>query len=166
MAAPTRPAAWALSWSGSVLGLGHLMAPGTKEDPYPLDNAFDDNKLTSDESMYDYMRRQLIAQPELSLGGPSLHWLIQALAETLALARRPAPSLPCLTFLGEAEAIVDPARIMTRMKSWQNGELVMLPNARHEVLMEAPHTRQVIFDRVIPFLKNHAQAAPAPAQSA
>ena len=166
MAAPTRPAAWALSWSGSVLGLGHLMAPGTKEEPYPLDAAFEDNKLTSDRDMYDYMRRQLIEHPDLSLGGPSLHWLNQALAETLALARRPAPALPCLTFLGDAEAIVDPARVLTRMHNWPEGELVMLPDARHEVLMETPETRAKIFDRLIPFLNDHATAPPAPARSA
>ena len=166
LAAPTRPAAWALSWSGSVLGLGHLMAPGTKEDPYPLDAEFEDNKLTTDRDMYEYMQRQLRGHPDLSLGGPSLHWLNQALAETLHLARRPAPDLPCLTFLGEAEGIVDPARVLTRMQSWPRGELVMLPEARHEVLMETPETRQVIFDRLIPFLQAHHDAPPAPAQTA
>lgn len=166
LAAPTRPAAWALSWSGSVLGLGHLMAPGTKEDPYPLDAEFEDNKLTTDRDMYEYMQRQLRSQPDLSLGGPSLHWLNQALAETLCLARRPAPDLPCLTFLGEAEVIVDPARVLTRMQSWSRGELVMLPEARHEVLMETPETRQAIFDRLIPFLQAHHDAPPAPAQTA
>ncbi|WP_375173129.1 alpha/beta fold hydrolase [Pseudooceanicola sp.] len=166
MAAPTRPAAWVLSWSGSRLGLGHLMSPGTSEEPYPLDAPFAENKLTSDPEMYDYMRRQLIAQPELSLGGPSLHWLNQALAETLALARRPAPALDCLTFLGADEAIVDPGRIHARMESWTNGELVMLPGARHEVLMETPATRDAIFARMVPFLDAHSEVGPVAAQSA
>lgn len=156
MAAPTRPAAWVLSWSGSRLGLGHLMAPGTKEAPYPLDADFADNKLTSDADMYDYMRRQLTGHPDLSLGGPSLHWLNHALAETLDLARRPSPDLPCLTFLGEDEAIVDSSRVVSRMQAWPQGELVMLPGARHEVLMETPATRRAVFDRMIPFLDGHA----------
>ncbi|MEC9103944.1 MAG: alpha/beta hydrolase, partial [Pseudomonadota bacterium] len=74
--------------------------------------------------------------------------------------------LPCLTFLGDAEAIVDPARVLTRMHNWPEGELVMLPDARHEVLMETPETRAKIFDRLIPFLNDHATAPPAPARSA
>ncbi|EAQ03374.1 hydrolase, alpha/beta fold family protein [Pseudooceanicola batsensis HTCC2597] len=166
LAAPTRPAAWVLTWGGSRLGLGHLMSPGTKEAPYPLDVAFGENKLTSDRDMFDYMRRQLTEQPDLGLGGPSLHWLNQALTETLALARRPAPDLPCLTFLGADEAIVDPARIHARMENWREGDLVVLPGARHEVLMETPETRARIFERMLPFLDAHAAIAAPPARSA
>lgn len=166
LAGPVRPAAWALTWSGQRLGLGHLMAPGMSEDPYPLDAEFDENKLTSDRDMFDYMRRQLTAQPDLSLGGPSLHWVNLALAETLALAKLPAPGLPGITFLGADEAIVDVPRIHARMQSWTNGELVELPGARHEVLMETPETRQALFDRLLPFLKVHSGTAQASAQSA
>ena len=166
LAAPARPAAWALSWSGSRLGLGHLLAPGTGETPYPLESDFADNKLTTDAEMYDYMRRQLTAQPDLSLGGPSLHWLNQALGETLQLARRPSPAYPCLTFLGAEEGIVDTGRIHTRMANWPGGELVMLPGARHEVLMETPQTREAVFSRMIPFLDAHETAPEAPARSA
>lgn len=166
LAAPTRPAAWVLSWSGSRLGFGHLMSPGMKEEPYPLDAEFADNKLTSDEEMFAYMRRQLTEHPDLSLGGPSLHWLNQALAETLSLARRPAPATDCLTFLGAEEAIVDTPRIHARMDSWSNGELVILPGARHEVLMETPATRDAIFARMIPFFEAHAEKDGAKARSA
>lgn len=166
LAAPTRPAAWALSWGGSRLGLGHLMSPGMKEDPYPLDVEFVENKLTSDEDMFNYMRRQLTSHPDLSLGGPSLHWLNQALGETLQLARRPAPTIDCLTFLGADEAIVDVARIHARMSSWTNGELVLLPGARHEVLMETHVIRDAIFSRLIPFLDEHRGDGGAAARSA
>lgn len=166
LAAPTRPAAWVLSWSGSRLGLGHLMSPGMSEDPYPLTSDFEDNKLTSDRDMYDYMGRQLRAHPDLGLGGPSLHWLNQALAETLLLARRPAPNIDCLTFLGEDEAIVDTGRIHARMDSWSNGELVMLPGGRHEVLIEKPAIRDAIFARLLPFLDDHATTPTLSAQSA
>lgn len=166
LAAPARPAAWALSWSGTRLGLGHLLAPGTSEEPYPLDTTFAENKLTSDRNMFDYMRRQLTAHPDLSLGGPSLHWLNQALTETLLLAKRPAPMVDCLTFLGGDEAIVDTARVHARMNSWSNGELVMLPGGRHEVLMETPAIRKALFDRLLPFLEAHAVLGDETARSA
>ena len=166
LAAPTRPAAWVLSWSGSRLGLGHLMSPGTKEAPYPLDAEFEGNKLTSDQDMYDYMRRQLNTHPDLSLGGPSLHWLGQALAETLHLARRPSPDMPCLTFLGTEEQIVDPSRVHSRMDAWPGGELMMLDGGRHEVLMETPKLREELFARLLDFLATHAEPSPRAAKSA
>ncbi|MGI3167773.1 alpha/beta hydrolase [Pseudooceanicola sp. C21-150M6] len=160
LAAPTRPAAWVLSWSGSRLGLGHLIAPGMSEVPYPLGSEFETNRLTSDLDMYDYMRRQLTEHPDLSLGGPSLHWLNQSLSEMLLLARRPSPALPCLTFLGTEEQIVDPARIHARMGAWPGGELVLLEGGRHEVLMETPAIRDQIFDRLIPFLDEQGAVTP------
>jgi lysophospholipase len=153
--AAVRPVAWGIARVGSHLGLGNMMSPGMKEAPYPLEFSFKANKLTSDRDFYDYMRRQLTRHPELSLGGPSLHWLNLALAECRDLMQRAAPDVHALTFLGVDEAIVDSDQIKARMESWPVGELVMLPAGRHEVLMETPAVRQAVFARMIPFLDKH-----------
>ncbi len=142
-----RPVAWALGWSASRLNLGNAMAPGTSPIHLVTSDPFKGNPLTTDQDMFDYMHRHLAAQPELSLGGPSIRWVHKALVEMRALARMPAPNLPCVTFLGTAEKIVDPARITARMDSWPGGELVMLDGAEHEVMMEAPAIRNRVFDR-------------------
>jgi lysophospholipase len=82
-----------------AIGQGHRLPPGTIIDSYVLTAPFDDNLLTTDVEMFDMMRDQLTAHPDLALGGPSFVWLREALDETLELSRMPAPNLPCDTFM-------------------------------------------------------------------
>jgi len=155
MASATRPAAWALSWSAPRLGFGHHLAPGTKPETYVMAEPFDDNTLTRDRDMYSYMQRQMVAHPDLSLGGPSLRWLNEALVEMAWLARPPAPSMPCLTWLGTHERIVCPDRITARMASWPDGRLEMVQGGEHEVMMDTPATRRTVFDGVAAHFAAH-----------
>ncbi len=143
-----RPVAWSLSWSGALLGMGHLFAPGTKPESYVLAEPFEGNKLTKDPDMFDYMVRQTEAVERLGLGGPSLKWLYEALVESARLIQKPAPDLPCVTYLGTDERIVDTDRVASRMADWDSGELVMIEQAEHEIMMEVPQTRAAFFDGV------------------
>jgi lysophospholipase len=143
-----RPVAWALGRMMPVLGHGHRLPPGTVPEPYVMTADFDDNTLTSDRAMFEMMRAQLTAHPELSLGGPSFVWLREALDETLALARLPSPPVPCNTYLGTHERIVHTGRIHDRMALWPNGTLHMIDGGQHEVLMENAAIRSDIFDSV------------------
>jgi len=154
IADPVRPAAWAISMVSKSVGLGHLFAPGTGADSYIASNAFDDNFLTSSPEAWDYMRRQVLAIPELQLGGPSLNWLHEALAETRRLARRPSPNLPCLCYCGANERIVDIDRVQSRMARWPGGHLEMVEDAQHEVMMEIPEVRDRIVTEIIAHFDN------------
>ncbi|MFW2542034.1 alpha/beta fold hydrolase [Primorskyibacter sp. 2E107] len=149
IADPLRPAAWALSWGSKRVGLSHHYAPGTGIDSYVASAPFEGNLLTTDPDMWDYMRRQVLAQPELQLGGPSLGWLHEALRETRMLARRPSPTLPCLCFTGTNERIVDVSRIRERMAHWPGGKLVMVDEGEHEVLMEGEERREHLHAQII-----------------
>lgn len=144
-----RPAAWALSWGGAKVGLGHKIAPGTKSDSYVVSEPFEDNTLTSDREMFDYMRAQVLAEPSLQLGGPSLRWLNEALADGRALAGRPSPDVPCLTFVGSNERIVDTDRIRDRMAHWPGGRLELIAGGEHEVLMQGPEVRAHVTGRAV-----------------
>jgi len=62
------------------------------------------------------------------------------------LAQRSSPDLPCVTFLGSEEEIVDPTRIHERMSNWSDAEMVLLNMGRHEVLMEVPQIRDRVLD--------------------
>jgi lysophospholipase len=157
-----RPVAWSLSWTSKRLGMGHRYAPGTAGGNYVLTEPFETNKLTRDREMYDYMTRHLTDQPELGLGGPSLHWLHEALMETRALARLPSPDLPCLTIMGSDEDIVDVPRIRQRMADWPGGRLEVIEGGRHEVMMDDPETRAAVFGLMGEFFASHGSvAAPA-----
>ncbi|KIN60432.1 Lysophospholipase [Sulfitobacter noctilucae] len=141
-----RPFATFLSNMMPRLGKGHGLPPGTSLVPYVQAAPFEDNMLTTDAQMYDMMRDQLAAHPELALGGPSFVWLREALLETRHLAQRAAPNLPAITFLGTNERIVALPPVHARMENWPAGRLVPVEGGEHEVLMEPEHMRGPVLD--------------------
>ena len=141
-----RPAAWVLSTASRVVGHSHQYAPGTKPITYVAEAPFAGNVLTSDPQMYAFMQAQVRSYPELALGGPSLHWLSEALRECLRLRLMASPKLPCVTMLGTVERVVDRRPIHDRMARWPGGTLIMVPGAEHEVMMETPAIRAQFYD--------------------
>jgi lysophospholipase len=143
-----RPLAQLLANVMPRIGKGHHLPPGTTKTPYVLAEPFEDNTLTTDAVMYDMMRDQITAHPELALGGPSYVWLREAFAETLHLSGRAAPNLPTVSWLGTNERIVGVPRILERMKNWTGGRLEMVHGAEHEVLMEQEKIRTSVLDGI------------------
>lgn len=131
-----RPIATVLSAASATLGFSNRYVLGTGPAIYVTDQPFEDNTLTTNPDMWQYMRRQALAHPGMSLGGPSFGWLHAALTECRALARLPSPPVPTLCALGSHERIVDPKPILNRMGSWPTGRLQIVQDAEHEVLME------------------------------
>lgn len=146
-----RPVAWVLSGLGTKLGFGNCISPGTSRMGYVLQEPFENNALTGDRVLYNRLIRHLKAEPRLELGGPSLRWLNGALRECRALARLPAPGIPCLTWQGTDEQIVSPAAIERRMADWPQGRLEILQNGRHEVLMGSAHLRAQVIGESVAF---------------
>lgn len=142
MSPVTRPLAWSVSWIGRALGHGARYTPGTSAAAYVTEAAFDTNLLTSDPEVFEWMQRQTREHPELSLGGPSLSWLLAALTEMRSLRAARPPSYPALTFVGSEESIVDPGAIRSVMRRWPGGRLDVIDGARHEVLMERGPVRE------------------------
>lgn len=145
---PLRTIAQVLSTVMPHFGKGSNLPPGRTTKPYVLDAVFDDNMLTTDKEMYKMMCDQLVAHPELCLGGPSYVWLREALAETKHLSSRAAPNLASIAWLGTRERIVGVDEIKKRMTRWTGGELIMVDGAEHEVLMEGPATRSFVLDGI------------------
>ncbi|WP_456386486.1 alpha/beta fold hydrolase [Profundibacter sp.] len=146
LSAPMRPMARGLAWASNGLGLGHKYAPGTSADSYVVTAPYADNMLTTDAEMYAYMQDQARAHPQLSLGGPSMNWLFQALTETGDLQAMQMPDMPTVTYLGTNERIVDSIAVIKLMGQWSGGHLEMVDGAEHEVLMETPAIRKRAFD--------------------
>lgn len=130
------------------MGLGNGLPPGTVRDPYVHAAAFEDNMLTPDEQMYDMMRDQITAHPELALGGPSYIWLREALGETAHLADRAAPNMPAVTWLGSNERIVNTKAVHHRMENWKGGRLDIVEGGEHEVLMGPEDQRKPVLDGI------------------
>ena len=150
-----RPLAYLLSIVLRGFGMGNWLAPGTKNETYVLDIAFEDNQLTRDRSMYARLQAQARANIQLCIGGPSTRWVNEALRECSDMMRKPAPDAPSVTFLGTDEKIVDIDAIRARMAGWSNGRLEMIEDGEHEVLMEDPGTRAKIMDQIAALFDQH-----------
>ncbi|ATG41796.1 alpha/beta hydrolase [Phaeobacter piscinae] len=137
-----RAAAWPLSWAAQAIGKGHVYAPGTDGKSYVLSTAFADNRLTNDPEMYQYFINQATLLKEHQIGGPSLGWLFQTLNETRAVSKLPSPKIPCLTFCGDQDVVVDLPAIHDRMGKWPSGRLDLIENAKHDVFSEVPQIRE------------------------
>lgn len=157
MALVMRPVAWVVGHAVSAMGAGRGYAPGTSQASYVNEAPFDDNTLTTDPEMWDYMKAQAAAHPEMALGGPSVHWVHESLSECRALERMPSPNIPTICFLGSNERIVDPRPIRKRMANWPGGRLEMIEGAEHEVMMERPPIRNRVFDQSTELFKSTLQ---------
>lgn len=155
MSLPSRPFAWAVTTIARSIGVDARVAPGQTTQNYTATTTLAENKLTSDAAMWALMQEQLRKYPDLALGGPSMTWLSEALREMRQLAQMPSPPTPCLTFLGTDEQIVTPARIHERMATWPNGELVIIEDGRHEVMLETPDIRRRVYDQTFAHFAAH-----------
>lgn len=141
MAPILRPIANTLPTVARLLKLAHHFAPGTGAKTYVVDSPFAGNTLTTDPDMWNFMKRQALAHPTLSLGGPSYGWLEAALKECRALSLLPSPQTPTICAFGSQEKIVDTQPIRTRMANWPGSNLKIVQGAEHEILMEQPVLR-------------------------
>ncbi len=148
MSPVVRPFGWALSHVAPIMGMGTRLPPSTRHEGYVQAQPFANNVLTGDRDMYRLMQDHMAAHPELGLGGPTLVWLREALSECRYLARQASPALPCITFLGARETIIDCDAVRRRMAIWPGGDLDVIAGARHEVLMETPEIRTRVYDRL------------------
>lgn len=124
-------------------------APTTGPDFGLPGMSFSDNTLTTDAAQFDRMKAQITMNPALSLGGPSLRWMAEALAEMSRLAALASPDVPALFGLGGDEVIVDSAAIRDRVARWPRADLIDYPMAKHELTMERSAVRTDFLQRAI-----------------
>lgn len=155
-----RPFARIVPAASSRVGLGHLYSPGASAKNYVTAHPFEDNQLTRDAGMYAYMRRQLAEHPELSLGGPSFHWVHEGLAELDHYRDAPLPRIPVYVAIGSGERIVDIPAVREMAARWPGAVFETFPGAEHELMMELPEVRQRFLDRAVAHFDRAAGHAP------
>ncbi len=132
------------SWAVQAVGKGETYALGCVGETYVLRVTFEENTLTHDQDMYSYWSTLAHELPDRLTGGPTFGWLYQALRETRSLSKMPSPDIPCLVYCGAQEEIVEPSAIEDRMRRWSRGRYELLPNAKHEILVEQPDVRNAV----------------------
>jgi lysophospholipase len=152
MRAATRELTSKMTRLANVLGLGGRLTPGARAEPGALTAAFAGNALTSDPEVFARCAAQVRTHPELGLGGPSMQWTYAALEEMARLYIAPLPRLPILVLLGSAETVVSTSVIRGQVAKMEDGALVELEGARHEIFMERPEVRARAWDAIDDFL--------------
>jgi len=134
--------------------------------PDPLDEMFETTILTHDKARWDRTKAQMIASPDLRLGGVTWGWLAFALTLTDRVAaskRIDALPIPYAIVAAEAEKLVINAAAKAVAARAPKGSYVEVPGAYHEILMETDERRAVFwaeFDRIAD------EVAPRPVSSA
>jgi lysophospholipase len=136
--------------------------------PDPLDEMFETTILTHDKARWDRTKAQMIAAPDLRLGGVTWGWLAFALTLTdrVAVSKRiDALPIPYVVVAAEAEKLVINAAARAVAARAPKGSYIEVPGAYHEILMETDERRAVFwaaFDRTADLVAPPVQAKPKP----
>jgi lysophospholipase len=139
------------------LGLGSLWVPGGGPRDYvDRERPIETNVLTSDPKRYARMVALCKAAPQLGIGSPTIGWLraahraMELLEDPERVAQIRTPTL----FVAAADDKVVANRPMELLAGqMRTAECIMLPTARHEILMERDGIRDAFwaaFDAFIP----------------
>ena len=120
----------------SLLGKMETYAPTTNSETRILNEDYESNKLTNDLQNFTLLGQQVEQYPDLQIGGPSTAWVSAALDEIEFQIGTGPPRTPALCFLAEEEEIIDTLAVITFCDSWDTCDLISIPKAKHDLLME------------------------------
>lgn len=154
----TRPSprtAYRLAAFLTAIGLGELNVPEGKA--IALDRMkFEGNWLTSDPARFARNVEIVRRHPEVAIGPPTFGWLYaacRAMEEASEPDFGPSIKLPILMIAGTIDMIVSPRAIEALAGELRAGAQVVVPGARHEILMERDNLREqalAAFDAFVP----------------
>ena len=148
-----------------TLGFGKAFVPGGGETAIGT-KPFDGNRLTSDPVRYARNSALSAAAYDLAIGDPSVGWVHAAFQLMDRLAQPSAARevrVPTLIIAAGADPVVSTPAIERFAARLKTGQALVLPRARHEILMESDEIRAqfwAAFDAFIPG-ENPAGAASA-----
>ncbi|WP_082610233.1 alpha/beta hydrolase [Bosea sp. Root381] len=137
------------------LGLGSGFVPGGGETAIAT-KPFEGNRLTGDPRRYARNGALSAAARHLSIGDPTIAWVRNAFA---LMARLGAPQaarevrVPTLVIAAGSDPVVSTPAIERFAARLKTGQALVLPRARHEILMETDEIRAqfwAAFDAFIP----------------
>lgn len=142
-------------------GLGKAFVPGGGDTAIAT-KPFDGNRLTGDQRRYERNSTLSAAARHLSVGDPTIGWVRSAFQ---LMARLNAPGaaremrVPALIIAAGQDAVVSTPAIERFAARLKTGSALVLPRARHEILMESDDIRAqfwAAFDAFVPGEDNPA----------
>ena len=142
--------------NGAVkLGFGKYYVPGAG-DSNPRGQPFEDNRLTSDRRRFERTYGQMIEMPGLALGGPTHQWLwatFLSIDRLLATGFPETIETPILMVAAGTDRIVSNRAQQNLERRLPQGRLVVMENAKHEILVETDDIRGRFWKIFDDFLK-------------
>ncbi len=139
----------------TALGLGELDV--TQSDGHAVaQGKFEDNPYTTDPERFARNVAIYKQLPQVSIGPATFGWLhaaCKAMAEAAEPDFAPAINVPTLVVVGMRDTVVSVSAIETLVGELRAGALVILPGARHELMMERDGLREqfwAAFDAFVP----------------
>ncbi len=139
----------------TAIGLGELEVPGRYA--VTIEHMkFEGNPLTSDAARFERNRQIAIQLPQVSVGVPTYGWLYAATGAMAAAADESFPTritTPTLFVAGSLDKVVSVPAVERFAGELRTASFVLLPGARHEVLMERDRLREqywAAFDAFVP----------------
>ncbi len=129
---------------------------GMSSKSYVLATAFEDLKLTTDMDHFEYLKRHALADEDFALGGATYQWYREARQETRSFRNARLPDIPAQVYVGAQEGIVDRKAIARISNTWPTCERIVVPDSKHELMMEAPIPRQAFMDGMVEFFAKNA----------
>lgn len=148
---------WAKAAAGFAAGIGFARAsvrPGRAAAPQ--DAPFETNAVTSDRKRFARTKEVLKAEPRLGLGAPTVRWYAAANRATRTLNETGFGDdipIPALVVACGTDTVVSVRAIERFAKTLRGGGRVLIPGARHEILMERTGFRTLFwaaFDAFVP----------------
>ncbi|MGE0231641.1 MAG: alpha/beta fold hydrolase [Flavobacteriaceae bacterium] len=139
----------------NFFGFGGLRVPGGGRKAR-VSGAFAGNPFTSDPARFERTAAVLEAAPQLGLGAPTVGWFHAACRVTARLNDAGFPykiRTPVLIIAAGSDKVVSTPAIERFALHMRNGKHLLIPGARHEVLMERDGIRELFwaaFDSFIP----------------
>ena len=139
----------------AFLGFGNAYLPGGG-DTIGDTASFKNNVRTRDARRYARNAAIVDTCPDLGLGGPTVQWLVSAYDAMDVFEAPDFPqrvTIPVMMFGASDDVIVDTRTIEQLASQLRVGAFMLLPHARHEILMERDEVREqfwAAFDAFIP----------------
>lgn len=153
--APSRSVINFTAGAFSLLGLGDAFPPGGKIAEVD-ERGFRFNPLTSDPRRFARTAAIGKAHPELTVGAPTISWLhaaCRAMNEAADAEFAASIRIPTLMIAAGEDKVVSPLAIERFAREMRIGSQIVIPGARHEILMERDPIRSLFwaaFDAFIP----------------
>ncbi len=144
---PSQPTVYSVAAIVTALGLGEIDLPGRRATAIER-MKFEDNPLTSDARRFARNREIAMRLPQVSVGVPTFGWLYaacKAMAEAADEDFAPAIGIPTLIVAGSVDRVVSVAAMEALAGELRGGSLLVIPGARHEILMERDRLREQFF---------------------